>query len=437
MLKKLLQFKLKILAKIILVKYKPDIIGITGSVGKTSAKNAIYAVLSTRFNVRKNIKNYNNEIGLPLTIIGAKSAGRSAIGWMIIFLKAAKLIFFRNKYYPKILVLEMGIDRAGDMSYLLSIAPCKVGVVTIIGHSHLKFFGSVEKIEKEKGKLIESLPKNGFAVLNYDDEKVKKTGDRSRARILSYGFGENAAVRAREVIFHYSKKNADGAGREEFLSGINFKLSYQGSFVPVFLPEVISKASVYAALAGASLGIVYEMNLIDVAEGLKTMEQPKGRMRVLPGIKNTLLIDDTYNSSPESSLLALDVLSAIPIREDARRFAILGDMLELGIFCEEGHRMVGKHIFESKIDKLITVGERSRDIARGAEGAGMKRDNIFHFPDAVQAGRFAQERMREGDLLLIKGSQGVRMEKVVKEIMRDPLKAEELLVRQTDEWENR
>lgn len=427
MFKRLLQLKLKILAKIILAKYKPDVIGITGSVGKTSAKNAVYAVLSSKFNVRKNIKNYNNEIGLPLTIIGSKSGGRSMISWAMIFLKASKIIFFKDKNYPKILVLEMGIDRMGDMAYLLSIVKCRNGLVTAIGHSHLEFFGSIEKIQKEKGQLIGSLSKNGFAIFNYDDERAKKIGKQSKVRTLSYGFSEGADIRARELVSQTDKD----------IPGISFKLSYKGSFVPVFLSGAISKASVYSALAGAALGVAYDMNLIDIANALKIMRQPKGRMTLIPGIKDTLLIDDTYNSSPESSFLAIDTLSSIDVSDDRKKFAILGDMLELGSFSEEGHRSVGEHVAKMKIDKLISVGERSRDIGRGALAAGMKEDDIFHFADTESAGKFVQERMKKGDVLLIKGSQGVRMEKIVKEVMRDPLEAEELLVRQDDEWKDK
>ncbi|MCK4554802.1 hypothetical protein KAU19_07680, partial [Candidatus Parcubacteria bacterium] len=195
-MKKIIQLKLKILAKLILAKYKPDVIGITGSVGKTSTKEAIYTVLASKFKVRRNIKNYNNEIGLPLTIIGADSPGRSIIGWYIVFLKALKLILFKDKDYPKILVLEMGVDRPGDMKYLNNIVKCKVGVITSIGPVHLEFFGTINNIQKEKGGLIKNLTKSSWAVLNYDDEKVRQTGNNTEAQILTYGFNEKADVRA-------------------------------------------------------------------------------------------------------------------------------------------------------------------------------------------------------------------------------------------------
>ncbi len=442
-MKKLIQFKLKILAKMILARYKPDVIGITGSVGKTSAKEAVYAVLASKFNARRNIKNYNNEIGLPLTVIGVDSPGKSVFGWLAVFFKALKLILIRDANYPRILILEMGVDRPGDMDYLNSIVKCKIGIVTLIGPVHLEFFGAISNIQKEKGKLISNLPKSGRAVLNCDDERVRQMSKLTEAAALTYGFDENADVRAREVIFSFS----DIASKSEFganlmneasavkLAGVSFKLSYSGSTAPVLLPNVIGYAAVYAALAGAAVGIVYGLNLVEISQALRKFNPPRGRMNLINGIKNTLIIDDTYNSSPQSSIAALEIAGKVPLIKGARRFTVLGDMLELGGYSEQGHKEVGRRAVKDKIDKLIAVGERARDIARGAEKAGMLADNIFHFARAEEAGKFIQERINEGDLILVKGSQGMRMEKVVKEIMAEPLRAKELLVRQDEMWE--
>ncbi|MFH1661840.1 MAG: UDP-N-acetylmuramoyl-tripeptide--D-alanyl-D-alanine ligase [Candidatus Falkowbacteria bacterium] len=428
-MKKLIQLKLKILAKIILAKYKPEVIGITGSVGKTSAKEAIYTVLSAKFNVRRNIGNYNNEIGMPLTIIGAQSPGRSVFGWNFVFLNASKLILIKNKKNTKNLFLENGVDRKRDMDYLNSIVKCNIGVITLIGPVHLEFFGSINNIQKEKGKLIKSLKKSGWAILNYDDEKVREMEKMTKNKVLTYGFHEKADVKAQELVFSFEEsKEIDN------LLGINFKLNYNGAIAPVFLPAVIGYSAIYASLAGASLGITHSMNLVEISEALRKFNSPKGRMNLVKGVKNTLIIDDTYNSSPQSATSALEVASKIPLEEGARRFAVLGDMLELGSFSEEGHREVGRKVFRSKIDKLIVVGERSRDIARGAKRIGMLSDNVFHFANTYNAGKFIQERISQGDLILIKGSQGMRMEKIVKEIMAEPLRAKELLVRQGEEW---
>ncbi|MCG2701260.1 UDP-N-acetylmuramoyl-tripeptide--D-alanyl-D-alanine ligase [Candidatus Parcubacteria bacterium] len=433
-MKKLIQLKLKILAKIILAKYKPDVIGITGSVGKTSAKEAIFTVLASKFSARKNIKNYNNEIGAPLTIIGSESPGKSIFGWFFVFLKALKLILIRDKNYPKILVLEMGVDRPMDMDYLNTIAKSKIGVITAIGPVHLEFFNEIENIQKEKGKLIKALPKSGWAILNYDDEKVMQIARLSKAKILTYGFNSGADIRARELVFNFSNLNEPKKGTTGQLAGISFKVSHNNSSANILLPNVIGRAAVYAALSAAAVGLAFGLNLTEIAKALSGFKSPKGRMNLIPGIKNTLIIDDTYNSSPQSLASALSMLSKAPLVSGARKFAVLGDMLELGSVSEEEHRKAGRLVFESGIDKLIVVGERSRDIAGGAEKAGTLPDNIFHFAAAGDAGKFIQNRINEGDLILVKGSQGMRLEKIVKEIMSEPLRAKELLVRQGEEW---
>lgn len=429
-MKKLIQFKLKILSKLIIGKYKPEIIGVTGSVGKTTTKEAIYTVLSSKFKVRRSIKNYNNEIGLPLSIIGVDSPGKSILGWMLVFLKASKLILFRDSDYPKILVLEMGVDRIGDMDYLNSIVKCKVGVVTLIGLTHLEHFGTIDRIQKEKASLISNLGKDGWAVLNYDNEKARQITDISKSKIITYGFHERANVRAQEVVFSFEDKG------DKELRGISFKLTYGGSFAPVLLPKVVGYNTVYSALAAAAVAISFEMNLLEVSESLRNFASPQGRMNLIDGIKNTMIIDDTYNSSPTSSISALDVVKKIPLTPGKRKFAILGDMLELGRESVASHKRVGKHLFECGINKLIVVGERALDIANGAREAGMKDDDIFAFPNSDDAKIFVQNRIKEGDLVLIKGSQGARMEKIVYEIMAEPLKAEELLVRHTKDWIN-
>ena len=429
-MKRLIKLKLKILSKLILKKYKPKIIGITGSVGKTSAKEAVYTVLKTKFNVRRNTKNYNNEIGLPLTIIGSDSPGKSIFGWLGVFFKALGLILFKDKNYPKILVLEMGVDRPGDMKYLMGIAKGDIGIVTLISHSHEEFFEDVKEIQKEKGLLVENLKPGGWAILNFDDELTRELAGKSKVKVLSYGFKEGAMLRAQELVFSFEKtKEVDN------LLGLSFKLTYNGSFIPVLLPQVIGYNSIYAALVAAAVGLTMEMNLVEISKAMREFDSPNGRMNLIDGIKHTLIIDDTYNSSPISVMSALDIVSKIPIAKGARRFAVLGDMLELGKYSEEGHREVGRYAAKARVDKLITVGERARDIARSAEEAGMARDNIFEYTDVAEAGRFIQQRIEQGDLILVKGSQGMRLEKIVKEIMAEPLRAKELLVRQEEEWE--
>lgn len=431
-MKKLIQLKLKILAKMILAKYKPEVIGITGSVGKTSAREAIFAVISSKFKARQSIKNYNNEIGLPLTIIGAEHPGKSIFGWFFVLFKALRLLVGRDKDYPKILILEMGVDRPGDMAYLLDIVKPKIGVLTKIGESHLEFFKGLDEIKEEKFLLVKNLPKDGCAILNFDDEKIREVARKAEANIISYGLGEEAEVRAEDIKFSHAVEFKP----ENFSAiGLKFKISYRRGSAYIFLPSAISSSSAEAALASAAVGLAYKMNLAEISEALKNFKNPAGRMNLLAGIKNTLIVDDTYNSSPQSSLMALEAVKSIKLREGAKKITVLGDMLELGSYTEEGHRLVGQKVFEAGISELLAVGEKARDIGRGAVEAGMKEENIFYFPNSEKAKMFVQERIKEGDLILVKGSQGARMEKIVKEIMAEPLKAKELLVRQGREWE--
>ena len=428
-MRKLLQLKLKFWSRLILKKYRPVIIGITGSLGKTSTKEAVFTVLHDKLAVRMSQKNYNNEIGLPLTIIGASSAGRNLFGWLGIFLRAAGLCLFKSKKYPRVLILEMGVDRPGDMSYLTKIAPPDVGIVTAVSYSHLEYFGSLFNIKKEKQSLIASLDSQGLAILNYDNEATRDMAATAPARVVTYGLKSGADLEAQDIVFNFAKGTYE-------LTGLNFKLNYRGATVPVFMPNVMAETAIYAALAAVAAGLYLDFNLVEIAQALRNFTLPKGRMNVLPGIKHTFIIDDTYNSSPEAAVAAVDVLGRIKVDDSANKYAVLGDMLEIGHYTEAGHRLVGEKVAASGINQLIAVGEKARDIIRGAREAGLEDGAMFYFDQAEEAGKFLQSRIKAGDVILVKGSQGVRMEKVVKEIMAEPERASELLVRQGKEWEN-
>ena len=413
----------------IIRKYKPKVIGITGSVGKTSSKEAISLILSCQQRVRSNFSNYNNEFGLPLTIIGLKSPQKNIFKWFFVFLKSFYLLIIKDKNYPEVLVLEMGVDREGDMDYLLNIVKPDRAVLTNISHSHLEYFGSVDKIKKEKIKLLHGLKKGGFAIVNSDNDFLKNIRDELKFPVINYGFKSGADILVRDLNFILP----EGDLKSNFY-GANFKLEYKGSVVPISLPGVLSKSSIYSILSAFAVAVSLDFNLIDLVSCLKKFKTPNGRMNVLEGIKKTILIDDTYNSSPESSLLALDFLKEVKKRKGVRKIVVLGDMLELGSYSEEGHRLIGNKISQIDIDEVILVGERSRDIGRGAIDNGFNKDFVFQFKDSSQAGLFLQNRMREGDIILLKGSQGVRMEKAVREIMAEPILANQLLIRQSGAW---
>ncbi len=428
MLKAILQLLLRRCAKKIIKKYKPDIVGITGSIGKTSAKEAIAVVLGSKFNVRSNKKNYNNEIGLPLTIIGVeKTPGKDIFGWFKVFSKAFTLRFARDPKYPDILVLEMGADKPGDIEYLIDIAPCKVGILTFIGSAHIEFFKTMKKIAQEKRLIVSHLKEDGFAVLNFDNEMVMQNV-KTNAETFTYGFKDGADFQATDV-------NIITDEQTNWPTGLNFKVSYKGNTVPVFLPGFIAEQFIPAALAGLAVGYIFGVNLVEGAIALRNIKPLPGHMRLIPGIKQTLLVDDTYNSSLDAARSALTAVSKILPRDSGKHIAILGDMLELGADTETAHREIGFRVTEFGFDYLITVGEASKNFtAEAAKEAGMDENKIAVFDESATAGKFLQDKMEKGDVILVKGSQGKRMEKIVKEVMAEPEKAGELLVRQEDYW---
>jgi len=422
---------LKYFATKALRKYKPRIVGVTGSVGKTSTKEAIYTVLASKFRVRKNEKNYNNEIGLPLSVLGLESGGGSLLQWGIVLIRALGVIYLgRKKNYPEVLVLEMGADRPGDIKYLVDFLKSEVGVVTAVGISHLEFFKDKKQITREKSALVKYLNKEGLAVLNYDDEEVRAMAKDIQVEKIFYGFSESADVRASDIFFGYEKSKDHYGGDVSKIKGISFKLSYDGATVPVRLMRSVGRPQIYAVLAATAVGIHFEMNLLEVSESLKNFQSPAGRLNIIEGIKNTMIIEDSYNAAPQSTLAALEVLEKIQAR---RKLAALGNMLELGEETESGHREVGRKV--AKVAQvLFVVGDKARFIADEAEKSGLDKSNIFCYDSADEAKIPIQNKLQEGDVILIKGSQGARMELISEEIMRHPEQAEKLLPRQTEEW---
>lgn len=418
---KYLEAMLRWMAIVVLKKYNPRIVGITGSVGKTSAKEAIYLVLSSKFRTRKNIKNYNNEIGIPLTIIGAESGNKSLWKWLKVFFKWLGIIIFPVEY-PEILVLEMGVDKPGDMRYLLSFIPVKVGVVTSISPVHLEYFKSIDHIAKEKGKIVETLAEDGFAVLNVDDSRVLEMKNRTNARIITYGFSDKSEVKASDAVC-MSEKNR--------LEGISFKLNYEGKSIPVRLRKILAIHQIQAALAAISAGIAFKINLVDITASLEYFVSPCGRMNLIVGINNSFIIDDTYNASPASVIAALNALESL---EASRKIAVLGDMLELGAEEEKGHKEVARKIFEMNANLFFAVGDRMKIAVKELERLNYPGEKIFWFDNPNEAGRVLLDKINNGDLILVKGSQGMRMEKIVEKIMTDPAKARNLLCRQSEEW---
>lgn len=420
-LKKIIVTILRFEARLILWKYNPKILAISGTIGKTSTKEVAALVFGKKFSVRKSEKSYNSEIGVPLTIIGAKTGWANPFLWSLIFLKGIKLLFTKADY-PKWLILEMGVDREGDMERLVSYIKPDIAVITAIGDTpvHVEYFKEPEDVALEKAKLARALKTGGYAILNGDDDKVLSLKTKMGINVLTYGFSDGLDLTASNYKIT----------RE----GITFKIDYNGNIVPVRLRNAFGRHYVYTILASVAAGVSQGLNLIKISEILSDIRPLHGRLNLIDGVKNSLIFDDTYNSSPLALKTAVETLVEFPAK---RKVAVLGDMLELGKYTVDAHKEAGKMIYEKKIDLLFTVGPRSKFIVEEAKARGFNPENIFEFSDASEAGEVVKEKIQEGDLILVKGSQSMRMEMVVEKIMAKPELKEQLLVRQEKEWKNR
>lgn len=421
---------LRKMARLVLKKYKPEIVGITGSVGKTTTKEMIGDTLGEFLAVRKNEKNYNNEIGIPLTIIGSQLSTSSIFQWIKVILKWIIIMIFPTKY-PKVLVLEMGADRPGDIKYFFNFIPISVGVLTNISGSHLEYFKTKDAIIREKSYILSKLPSNGLGIYNYDNRDVREAGEKNKISTLSYGLEDGAKIRATDILFGYQKV-VDSKGMErQILRGTSFKLNYKGKIIPIRMENCIGEPSVYSALAAFATGEYFNLNLIEIAEVVKNFKPCPGRLNLIKGIKRSMIIDDTYNSSPESAKKALELMDNITA---LRKIVVLGDMLELGPEEEKGHRDVGKKVAKIEVDCFVAVGERMKYASEEFSKLG-GAERVIEFSSPEKAKMFVQELIKEGDLILVKGSQGMRMEKVVEEVVTNPEKKKEFLVRQEEKWQ--
>ncbi len=429
---KFLEITLRFMAVRVLKRHKPKIVAITGSVGKTTTKDMTWKLLEKHFNVRRNIKNYNNEIGVPLTIIGAESGEKSFLKWLLVLLKWIGAMLTRE--YPKVLILEMGADKPGDIKYLTSFVPVDVGVITNIGISHLENFKTKKGVAIEKGHLAKSVPVNGLVVLNSDDDECQKIAPSLKTNVIKCGFNEGAMMLGSDVVYGYRLIETRSGKKIKLLKGILFKLSYQGKIIPIKLKHALGYPQIYAAMSAFAVGEYFKLNKFEAAEALQDFVPPPGRMVLMSGIKNSAIIDDTYNSAPESVNACLATLEKI---EAERKIVVLGDMLELGNEEESAHREIGRKIAEIAPDFFVAVGSRMRYAAEEYRKNTKNKDSIGCFDSPIEAMIFIQHTLKEGDVVLVKGSQGMRMEKIVEEIMRYPDKKEELLVRQDETWQRK
>lgn len=410
-------------AKAVLRKYRPHVILITGSVGKTSSKDALYTALSPQYFVRKSEKGYNSDIGVPLTILGVPNGWSNPAQWIKNIFEGMTLILL-NAPYPKWLILEIGADRPGDITKSLSWLDPDVVVATRFPDIsvHVEYYSSPKEVNQEELAPAGWLKDGGVYIFNADDENAPRAITHQGVTRVSYGFSKTATVRGSR--FHISSK-------DHVPTGISFSVSARDEKATVTLPGVVGATHAYATLAGISAAWALGVSLEKCAQAFSSHLPPRGRMRIIEGVKGTAIIDDTYNASPIATEEALLTLKEIP--RMGKRIAILADMLELGPYSLGEHRRIGELAAEST-DILITSGIRARNIADAARESGLPENQVKECERGADAASYALSIVEPGDVILVKGSQSMRMERVVKSLMKEPEKAGELLVRQEAEW---
>lgn len=351
------------------------VIGITGSVGKSTTKELTADVLGQQFKTIRSPGNMNNEIGLPLSLLGLTSVHERA-------------------------VLEMGFYVPGEIAMLCDIAAPQVGVVTNISEVHLERAGSMQAIVQGKGELVEALPAGpeGVAILNFDDERVRSMAERTQARVFYYGLSPDADLWVSEI---------EGLG----LDGIRCLIHYADEAIHLRVP-LLGRHSVHTVMRAAAVGLIEGLDWSAIVRGL---QNPRSQLRLVmvDGPRGAVILDDTYNAAPSSVLAALNLLEEL----DGRKWAVLGDMLELGDYEETGHRRVGARAAEVA-DFLVTVGERARWIADEAINSGLAGEKVTALDTSQAAVEYLEDRIDAGDVVLVKGSRGVELDRVVSAMER-------------------
>jgi UDP-N-acetylmuramoyl-tripeptide--D-alanyl-D-alanine ligase len=425
-LKKIIITILTLEAKLVIKKYKPKIVAVTGSVGKTSTKDAIYTALKPFYHVRKSDKSFNSDIGIPLTILGLPNAWSDIRMWFKNIVDGMMLVI-QKQSYPEWLVLEIGADHPGEIEQVMHWIHPDISVVTRIGSVpvHVEFYKSVKEVIKEKSFLARGLKADGTLILNADDEDVMGFKEYTKAKAVTYGIDEKSDIKASFVQPLYEN---------EKVSGVSFKVDINGSSIPMVLDHIVGKQYVYPVLA--AFGVIHTLGLspIKAVESFATYEYPKGRMNIIDGMNGSVIIDDTYNASPVAMEEGFNAIHGIT--SNGKKIAVVGDMLELGKFSVEEHKRLGA--FANVVFNIVAlVGIRARDMKDVLLEHGFNPDKIFTFDNSTEAGDKMKEIIKANDVVYVKGSQGMRMEKVIEKIMKEPKQKDKLLVRQEKEWVSR
>jgi alanine racemase len=388
-------------AGFVLRKYRPQVVGITGSTGKTSTREAIAAVLSKRLTVFRNPSNFNGRFGVPIALAGLEPDHQVA-------------------------VLELACDSFGEIEHLAELSAPQVAVVRSISEAHLATFDTLDAIALEKGRLVEALPAEGTAVLNYDDPRVLAMRDRTRAHVVTFGMSPDADLVASDL-------QADG-------EGLRFMVHFPGALgtgLPGYPVKgevrtyLVGRHHVHTLLAALAVGMIYRVPWGDMVDAFEELRPSAGRVNPLEGVGGSVILDDTYSASPASMLAGLGALSEFPAD---RRVAVLGGMDQLGGRAIEAHRQIGRAAAEC-VDLLVTRGEHGAWIAEAALGAGLAADRVKVTYTITTAVRYLREWLGPGDVVLVKGDIGDRMEHVTQALLARPDRDRPLLVRQEPGWE--
>ena len=414
--KSIVLFKLNILAKIRLKRMGAKVIGITGTVGKTTTKDAIVHILKQKYKVRYSETGYNTEFGVPLMILGLKSPHSSFIGWIKVLFQGISKAFEKEKF--DFVIAEMGVDKRGDMKQLLRLLRPQIAIFIQVARMHTAEgqFENEEDILNEKMKIFSKQKKHDIAIINIDDERIRRIKGKLHSSVITYGTRNEADVKIKNLA---QSKDVIRFSAEFKRHSAQFNVPILGKhFVTCLAPAIVT-----AAIEG------FTMN--EIAESLTTFELPRGRMNVIPGKKDSLIIDSSYNASPVAVEAALRLMNEIP---SARRICALGQMNELGQSSIAEHKKIGQ-LVPGACDLLVTVHGHAKYISDEAIKGGMSKSKVHHFKNSTEAGIYLAKELKKDDLVLVKGSQNnVLMERLVMEIMKNKKDAPKLLVRQEKEW---
>jgi len=416
----LIAFTLGLFARAVVRRYHPRIVMITGSVGKTSTKDTVAAVLATRFNVRKSEKSFNSEFGVPLTVFGVENPWNNPLAWFKVMKSAIALLILPN-HYPNMLVLETGADRPGDLTRILRLATPDMVVVTRLPEIpvHVEAYASPEQVREEEFSPAYALAADAPLIIPSGDSYATGNAARTSARVITYGMTGDASVRLSDVHFY----EVDGK-----VIGMRSRVDAKGEHGELIIKGSVGTTQLLPAAAALASALAYDIPMKEALEALEAYEPPPGRGRLLAGKNNSIIIDDSYNSSPVAVEEALKTLKAFPHAQ--RRIAVLGDMLELGRYSVMEHERMGP-LANDSADVIVSVGIRARAFSRAS-----KNKEIIIFDCANSAAVGLPAFIREGDVILVKGSQSIRMERIVEALLAHPSDITKL-VRQERKWKQK